>query len=168
MTCQKVFWACPHFCNVCAVCCNPQIIWTTRRGWLQPPVLKIMTFSSARTLYISSGSPACNLYDCQSCSGHSNKQLLVQSYCSNNQLLVPLYCTNKQLLVQLYHTSPAVLAIMSLPYSITTQKRFSKLQKEGLPIPSMGFRLAKVNSGLRSVLSMVVGFGHKKVVCCRQ
>ena len=100
--------------------------------------LEVMTYDSAKRLSVSSGSAACNLYGCQSYSGHINKRLLVQLYCTNYQLLVQLYCTNFQLLVQSYCTndqlivqsyctSPALLAILSLPYSITTQNRFSKL-----------------------------------------
>ena len=37
-------------------------------------------------------------------------------------------------------------------YSITTEKRFSKLQTQGLPIPSMGFRLAKVDIGHKHMM----------------
>ena len=37
-------------------------------------------------------------------------------------------------------------------YSITTEKRFSELQTQGLPIPSMCFRLAKVDIGHKHMM----------------
>ena len=129
-TSECFFWGCPHLCHVYAVCYFSQIMWTTRRGWLPPQLLEIMTSDSARTLVYFFRLFSLQfvwlselLWACQQAA--LSTVLLYQPNCFSN-------------------TVPS--------YSITTEKRFSKLQTQGLPIPSMDFRLAKVDIGHKHMM----------------
>jgi hypothetical protein len=50
----------------------------------------------------------------------------------------------------------AFLAVLSLPYSRMAQQTFTKLQKQGHPVPSMGSRLPKVDTGHEHMLFLSI------------
>jgi hypothetical protein len=51
-----------------------------------------------------------------------------------------------------HNVQAAFLAILSLPYRRMAEERITKLQKQGHPIPSMGFKLSKVNTGHKHMM----------------
>jgi hypothetical protein len=116
---RKFFWGFQHLCHVCAVCYASQILLTTRRGWLPPQLLEIMTSDSARTFVYFFWLSSLQFV-------RLSKLLWAHQQAAFTTVL--LYQPN----------------CFSNSYSITTEKRFSKLQTEGLPIPSLDFRLARV------------------------
>jgi hypothetical protein len=90
------------------------------------PAFGSYDFQFCQNIGISSGSPACNLCG-RSRSAHINKRLPV--------LYLPSYFSNTVSFLQHNNT-----------------KSFSKLQKQGLLIRSMGFRLAKFDTGHKHMM----------------
>jgi hypothetical protein len=51
----------------------------------------------------------------------------------------------------------ALLTMLSLPYSRMAQERFTNLQKQGQPVPSIGSRLPKIDTGHKHMMFLSTG-----------